>query len=243
MTPVRLTVPLSCAWTVDSVRSRVGHVNSRLQLGRVAGGGDSVGSETRAGRDVSCAAFEIVIVDVVRKAVRYHVCHVCDCTNFGGSTLCTTSALARILRGKSRIDPILYPFTVSTLFSHTHLCRQSRAGQCGRVADPCLHWLALHRPLRQTRRRAVRRLHPLRGFRVASAGLAGVGGGALRLDGFYPSRCIPPSARSSKKLSPRPISGGLCAIVVPAVQVVGSTQAPRRCCVSAFANDTSDCRA
>ena len=64
------TVPLSCAWMVDSVRARVGHVNSRLQLGRVAGGGDSVGSETRAG-----ATSRVLreIVDVVRYVKPYHV--------------------------------------------------------------------------------------------------------------------------------------------------------------------------
>ena len=53
---VRLTVPLSCAGTVDSVRARVGHVNTRLDLGPVAGGGDSVVGDARGARRVSCAA-------------------------------------------------------------------------------------------------------------------------------------------------------------------------------------------
>ena len=52
---VRLTVPLSCAWTVDSVRARVGHVNFRLQLGRVAGGGDSVQGAAQSIDESECS--------------------------------------------------------------------------------------------------------------------------------------------------------------------------------------------
>ena len=74
-------------------------MNSRLQLGRVAGGGDSVGSETRAG-----ATSRVLreIVDVVRKAVSRVT------TNFGGSTLCTTSALARIRQYGENLESIQY---------------------------------------------------------------------------------------------------------------------------------------